>query len=184
MEEREGGTGGRWSGRRRLYLADSFEGIPQPRSQQGKAVDSTAQWPEQYRYAAGQALARSTLRRYGLLDAKVELVPGYFNVSLPALTTSALALIHIDADAYDSVADALEALYPRLSPGGYVVIDDWHLPGVRAAVLGFRARAHVSEPLLPAPSDHVTTCSPDWSVPDALTVHPLTVVYWKRDEPL
>lgn len=40
-----------------------------------------------------------------------------------------LALVRIDADAYDGVRDALESLYPRLSVGGAVIIDDWHLLG-------------------------------------------------------
>lgn len=167
---------------RRLLLADSFEGIPQPRTNKGREIDSTASWPEEYRYAAGQARARSTLKRYGLLDERVVFVPGYFNVSLPAAPTQQVALIHVDADAYDSVMDALEALYERLTPGGFVVVDDWHLVGVRSAVLSFRARWRVKAPLLPVPSDHVTTCTPDWNVADTLTVHPLTVVYWEKNE--
>lgn len=64
-----------------------------------------------------------------------------------------------------------------------MVIDDFHLPGVRAAVLDFRHRAKVAAPLLPVPSDHVTTCSPDWGVPDThLQIFPLTVVYWTRGD--
>ncbi len=57
-----------------------------------------------------------------------------------------------------------------------------HLPGVRAAIDDFRAEADVTEPLLPVPNDHVTMCAPDWSSPDVLTVHPLTVVYWTRTD--
>ena len=97
-----------------------------------------------------------------------------------APTPHGLALVHIDADAYDSVLDALRGTWGRVSPGGYVVIDDFHLPGVRAAVLDFRREAGIAEPLLPVPSDHVTTCAPAWDVPDVLTVHPLTVAYWAR----
>ena len=84
---------------RRLLLADSFEGIPQPRTERAKGIDSTATWPDEYRYSAGQARARSTLRRYGMLDDRVVFVPGYFNESLPTAPTRRLALIHIDADA-------------------------------------------------------------------------------------
>ena len=129
---------------------------------------------------AGQAQARSTLRRYGVLDDRITFVPGYFNESLPPEQATAFALVHIDADAYDSVMDALDRLYSRISPGGYVVVDDFHLPGVRAAVMDFRNKVGITAPLLPVPSDHVTACSPDWSVADQLLVHPLTVAYWKR----
>ena len=169
---------------RRLLLADSFEGIPQPRTERGKQLDTSAAWPSEFRYSASEREARSTLRRYGFepeADERIEFLPGYFNESLPmAPTPHGLALVHIDADAYDSVLDALRGTWGRVSPGGYVVIDDFHLPGVRAAVLDFRREAGIAEPLLPVPSDHVTTCAPAWDVPDVLTVHPLTVAYWAR----
>lgn len=73
---------------RRLLVADSFEGIPAPRTARGLSVDGpgvahgTANWPE--RYSAGQARVRSTFRRYGLWDERVILIPGFFNVSLPS----------------------------------------------------------------------------------------------------
>ena len=108
--------------RRRLLLADSFEGIPTPRTSRGLRVDGpgvahgSANWPE--RYAAGQAQVRSTFRRYGLWDERVVLIPGFFNVSLAGMPLGRLALIHVDADAYESVLDALRPLYPRLAPGG------------------------------------------------------------------
>ena len=163
---------------RRLLLADSFEGIPLPRSAKGKQIDTSAQWP--VRYAAGIATAKSTLRRYGVLDERVVFVPGYFNESLRTAPSKRYSLIHIDADAYDSVLDALEGSYSKLSSGGHIVIDDFHLPGVRAAVRDFRTRHEVSEPLLPVPMDHVTACATEWEVGGALTIHPLTVAYWTR----
>eukprot|EP00908_Phaeocystis_cordata_P020248 Transcript_31911.p1 GENE.Transcript_31911~~Transcript_31911.p1 ORF type:complete len:490 (-),score=40.07 Transcript_31911:1026-2495(-) len=171
---------------RRLLVADSFEGIPMPRTARGLHVDGpdvahgSANWPE--RYAAGQSRVRSTFRRYGFWDGRVVLVPGFFNVSLPALDAP-LALIHIDADAYESVLDALQALYPRLSPGGHVVIDDFHLPGVRTAVHDYRAAQGVTDPLWPVPTDYVTTCSPRDVAHHPLTdfqVEPVTVAYWTR----
>ena len=76
--------------------------------------------------------------------------------------------------------DALEGSYSKLSSGGHIVIDDFHLPGVRAAVRDFRTRHEVSEPLLPVPMDHVTACATEWEVGGALTIHPLTVAYWTR----
>ena len=173
-----GGRGIGAQAARRLLLADSFEGIPLPRTARGRALDTSASWPE--RYVAGEAQARSTMRRYGMLDERVLFLRGLFNETLGKAPSKAFALIHIDADAYDSVLDALRALYPRLSSGGHVVVDDFHLPGVRAAVREFRRAHDVSEPLLPVPSDHVTTCTPDWTLDEALTVHPLHTVYWTR----
>ena len=161
---------------RRLLVADSFEGIPAPRTARGLRVDGpgvahgTADWPE--RYSAGQARVRSTFRRYGLWDERVVLIPGFFNISLPSYFEGAplgsLALIHIDADAYESVLDALDTLYPRLSPGGHVIIDDFHLPAVRTAVHEYRDAQGVSEieePLLLVRShveNKATRLWPEW----------------------
>jgi hypothetical protein len=50
---------------------------------------------------------------------------------------------------YQSTIEALDALYPRLSPGGYVIIDDYFLPSCRQAVDDYRARHQVTESLEP-----------------------------------
>jgi O-methyltransferase len=51
-----------------------------------------------------------------------------------------LALVHIDSDWHDPVRLCLERTYPRLSPGGFVVIDDYHdYEGCRAATDEFLA---------------------------------------------
>ena len=70
-----------------------------------------------------------------------------------------LAVVRIDADAYDGVRDALESLYPRLSPGGVVIIDDLHLVAAAAAVHEFRRANRIFEPIFLVPSDYVYTCS-------------------------
>merc|ERR1712008_564327 len=69
----------------------------------------------------------------------VRFLPGLFKESLKnsAMPTK-LALVHLDADSYESISDALEAFYPLLSPGAVVIIDDWHVTGARRAVLEHR----------------------------------------------
>ena len=167
---------------RRVFVADSFAGIPPPRldievaatgETHAKEVDPTADWTD--RFVSGVDAVRYNFRRYGLLDGRVTFVEGFFNESLPPVLGSTsdvapfpppegapvLALLRIDADAYDGVLDALHGAYHRLSPGGAVVIDDWHLGGARAAVHKFRAARNIVAPLRPLPSDHVYTCTPD-----------------------
>jgi hypothetical protein len=48
---------------------------------------------------------------------------------------------------YESTMDALVPLYPRLSSGGYCIIDDYALPECRAAVDEYRTREHITEPI-------------------------------------
>jgi len=68
---------------------------------------------------------RNRFARYGLLDEQVKFLPGWFRDTLPAAPIERLALLRLDGDLYDSTLDALAALYPRLSPGGYTIVDDY-----------------------------------------------------------
>jgi hypothetical protein len=49
-----------------------------------------------------------------------------------------LAVLRLDGDMYSSTIDALTALYDKVSPGGFVIIDDYSLPTCREAVHDFR----------------------------------------------
>eukprot|EP00633_Aureoumbra_lagunensis_P002057 CAMPEP_0197291560 /NCGR_PEP_ID=MMETSP0890-20130614/17077_1 /TAXON_ID=44058 ORGANISM="Aureoumbra lagunensis, Strain CCMP1510" /NCGR_SAMPLE_ID=MMETSP0890 /ASSEMBLY_ACC=CAM_ASM_000533 /LENGTH=525 /DNA_ID=CAMNT_0042764731 /DNA_START=105 /DNA_END=1682 /DNA_ORIENTATION=+ len=148
-----------------VFVADSFQGIPPPRhiniqqNNQNSFVEPTADWQD--RFSFDEDSVRYNFRRYGLLDERVVFVPGFFNVSLPQLVTTKpkFALLRIDADAYDGVLDALNYIYPYLSPGGAVVIDDYHLSGAQAAVHFFRKQHNITAPLLPLPSDYLDTCT-------------------------
>jgi len=80
---------------------------------------------------------RENFARYGLLDEQVRFVKGWFSETLPALAAPRLAIIRLDGDLYESTMDALKALYPRLSPGGFVVVDDYAMRSSRTAVHDF-----------------------------------------------
>jgi hypothetical protein len=127
---------------RLVWAADSFSGIPVSRSapEGGDAVDS---WAD--RWVASLDEVKANIARYGLLDDQVRFLPGLFHETLPKAPIKALAVARLDGDSYESTMDALSALYPRLSPGGYLVIDDWHLPGCRQAVADYRARYGIDE---------------------------------------
>jgi hypothetical protein len=91
---------------------------------------------------------RDAIRRYGLLDEQVEFVVGYFADSLGSLRDRRFALIRLDSDSHDSVITSLEYLYPLLSPGGIIIIDDWHLIGCRFAVTAYRERYGIEDEVL------------------------------------
>jgi O-methyltransferase len=51
---------------------------------------------------------------------------------------------------YESTTDALDALYQRVSPGGFVIVDDYGIiPACRAAVTDFRERNGITDPIIP-----------------------------------
>jgi O-methyltransferase len=67
------------------------------------------------------------LDRYGLLDDRVRFLVGLFEKTFPAAPIETLALLRLDGDMYGSTSVALDALYyPKLAPGGYVIVDDYN----------------------------------------------------------
>ncbi len=91
---------------------------------------------------------RDNFSRYGLLDEQVVFVKGWFSETLMALEAGPFALIRLDGDLYESTYVALEALYPKLSPGGFLIVDDFNaLPQCREAVMDYRARFGIEAPL-------------------------------------
>jgi hypothetical protein len=78
----------------------------------------------------------------------VRFLEGWFADTLPGAPTGPLALARLDGDWHESTLTALEALYPRLSPGGHLIVDDYGLPtGCARAVDGFRAAHGIDAPL-------------------------------------
>ncbi|GIZ52085.1 TylF/MycF/NovP-related O-methyltransferase [Noviherbaspirillum aridicola] len=134
---------------RKVWVADSFQGLPRPDPE--KNLDDAIWFHllgplDHLRISLDQV--RSVFRKYDLLDEQVCFLAGWFGETLPAAPIERLALMRLDGDWYDSTRDALEALYPKLSPGGWVIVDDYGLPfGCRQAVDEYRAAHGITEPL-------------------------------------
>ena len=127
---------------RRVFAADSFAGIPKSARALYEPVD---EWPD--RWVASLEEVKENIGRLGLLDERIVFVPGFFADSLKTLTGETFALIRLDSDSYESVETSLVQLYPLVSLGGIVIIDDWHLPSCKAAVLDYRARCGIAGPI-------------------------------------
>lgn len=133
-------------GERRVYAADSFEGLPAP---------DVARYPEDRdltlhlhrSLAVGLDEVRDNFRRFGLLDERVVFVEGWFRDTLPSLAGHPWAVIRLDGDMYESTTDALENLYGGLSPGGWVIVDDYQIPACRRAVEDFRRARGIVDPI-------------------------------------
>jgi len=126
---------------RTVWVADSFQGCPPP---------DTEKYPQDagldlYKYselAIPRAQVEANFMRYDLLDAQVRFLEGWFKDTLPGAPIDSLAVMRLDGDLYESTTDALSALYPKLSPGGYVIIDDYGaIDACRQAVHDYR-QAH------------------------------------------
>lgn len=132
---------------RKVYVADSFEGLPPPDIKlfPQDASDRHYTMPE---LAVSVGEVKENFTRYGLLDEQVVFVKGFFRDTLPKLEAGPFALIRLDGDMYESTYIALQALYPKLSPGGVIIIDDYGaIEQCRQAVTDYREKFDISAPL-------------------------------------
>jgi hypothetical protein len=128
---------------RKVWVADSFEGLPTPNRE--VYPDTTWQGGEM---AVSLEEVQQNFRDYGVLDDQVVFLKGFFADTLPGARIQKLAVLRLDGDLYESTMQSLDALYDRVSPGGYVIVDDWNLPAARAAVQDFRRRRQIADPIL------------------------------------
>jgi hypothetical protein len=120
---------------RLLWLFDSFQGLPAPSPEDGQAAR------EQFRadWCRGDpTCVAAALQKSGLGGERVRVVPGWFQEVFPRIQIDRIALLHIDADWYESVKLCLEKFYGAVTPGGYIVLDDYgHWEGCRRAAEEF-----------------------------------------------
>jgi len=129
-----------------VWVADSFQGVPPPACAEDRGYDLNA--AREPILAIDQQRVAELFERYGVLDAQVRFLPGWFRDTLPTAPIERLALLRLDGDLFESTMDALLALYDRVAPGGFVVIDDYGaLPPCRRAVDEFRAERAIEAPL-------------------------------------
>lgn len=132
---------------RAVWVADSFEGLPKPDAKRYPADAGDRHWTFT-ELAVGLEAVQANFARYGLLDGQVRFLKGWFKDTLPSAPIERLAVLRVDGDMYGSTMEVLEALYDKLSVGGYCIIDDYGaVAGCRAAVTDFRTRRGVDEPL-------------------------------------
>jgi O-methyltransferase len=130
---------------RSVWLADSFQGVPRSDPENYKADKEIKVGLAGAVLAVPEAEVRANFQRYGLLDEQVRFLPGWFKDTLHDAPIDRIAVLRLDGDLYESTIQALDALYPRLSPGGFCIIDDYHnLSPCRQAVTDYRAKHGVS----------------------------------------
>jgi O-methyltransferase len=109
---------------RTVWVSDSFEGLPPPDPARYPA-DAGDTFYKQSGLAVGVEQVKHNFERYGLLDDQVEFLVGWFKDTLPTAPIEQLAVLRLDGDLYESTWQAIEALYPRLAPGGFCIVDDY-----------------------------------------------------------
>ncbi|MFD0689982.1 TylF/MycF family methyltransferase [Actinomadura fibrosa] len=140
---------------RRVWVADSFEGMPDTEEAE-HAVDRRMRL-DRYNDVLAVPLdeVRANFARYGLLDDRVGFLRGWFRDTLPTAPVDRLAVLRLDGDLYDSTTDALRYLYPKLSAGGFVIVDDYRIPSCREAVHDYRQAHGIEDEIVRIDRDSV-----------------------------
>lgn len=128
---------------RTVWVADSFEGFPEADAPDDGSLDLR----EFDFLAAPLEDVRASFARLGYENG-VRFVPGFFEQTLPPLAERRWAIVRLDADTYEATRLALRCLYPGLSVGGHLILDDYgSFEGCRRAVDEFRAEHSIAEPI-------------------------------------
>jgi O-methyltransferase len=129
---------------REVWAFDSFAGLPEPKQLDGSASQSLGG-----ELVGSEHKLREGFERFAD-GARLHVRAGWFDDTLApaAEEIGSVAILHCDGDWYESVLLTLEVMYPLVSPGGFVVIDDYGtFPGARRATEEYRLRAGETAPL-------------------------------------
>ncbi|HEX7678756.1 MAG TPA: TylF/MycF/NovP-related O-methyltransferase [Thermoanaerobaculia bacterium] len=143
---------------RTLWLYDTFDGMPPPsvedvQEMSGRSAseilaehDKSADDP--FWGVAPRAVVEANLRRTGYPIDRTRFIEGDVMTTIPTHAPEQIALLRLDTDWYTSTSHELQHLYPRVAPGGIVIIDDYgYWRGARKATDEYLASLPAS-PLL------------------------------------
>lgn len=131
---------------RDIYVIDSFEGIPmcsekdgeQPGFHGAPTHDTSAPLRDRLVSSGMSVCDRKEVARNlaskGFTGDHIHYLEGWFQDTLPSFNPPKIALLRLDGDLYESTYTCLEYLYPSVTEGGVVIIDDYGLKGCKKAV--------------------------------------------------
>jgi len=135
---------GAGSTHRDLWLCDTFEGMSPPGEfdLDPDGLKMADRWTEIEGDESDLVFAygpldevKKNMASTGYPEDKVHLVKGRVEETIPDAAPERLALLRLDTDWYESTRHELEHLWPRLEPGGVLIIDDYgYWAGARRAV--------------------------------------------------
>lgn len=133
---------------RHVWVADSFIGLPKPNTEKYK-VDKNNKLHSLKILSASLDEVKNNFSKYNLLDEQVVFLKGWFKDTLPDAPIKKLALLRLDGDLYESTIQSLTYLYPKLTVGGYVIIDDYNaFEYCKKAVNDYRAEHSITNEII------------------------------------
>jgi len=138
-----------WAVDKHVWAFDSYEGLPEgsyPR-------DENSRWHEWNNvFAVDLERVSHNFQAYHIPENAYSLRKGWFHDSLPKWIKAEgrpLSVLRVDADMYEGTYDSLYYLYPYVSSGGMVIIDDYNLMNAcKDAVDQFRSESSIEDKII------------------------------------
>jgi len=141
-------------------LFDSFEGLPEPKPVDGpSAIHWSAEVREYDNCSADEKFAHAAMARANVQD--YEIIKGWFEDTVPKWATlgRSISILRLDGDWYDSTMVCLQHLFPLVSPGGVIIVDDYFVwDGCARAVHAYLVEVGGAERLRSTPHDVAYIC--------------------------
>lgn len=129
---------------RKIWLADSFDGLPIPTNKHDLGVNLSKS--ERPHYAIPIERVKELFSRFEMLDDNVHFVQGWFRDTLHRIVIEKIAVLRLDGDLFESTMDTLTALYEKVAIGGFIIVDDYFaFDGCKLAVDEFRSVNGISD---------------------------------------
>jgi O-methyltransferase len=119
--------------KKKLYLYDSFEGLPEKRSEDQSAAGQD--------FVSGELIATKSqlklnFKKANLSLRNVKIKKDWFSELKPKDLPKQICFAFLDGDFYSSIQDSLNLIKEKISSGGIIIIDDYNnpaLPGAKQA---------------------------------------------------
>ena len=121
---------------KKVYVCDSFCGLPLVSDPK-----ETISYDDAESLRVSLEEVEANFDRFGLKHRAV-FVKGWFKDTMPSLNIP-VSVLRLDGDMYESTRDVLKYMYDRVSPGGFVIVDDYQLPPCKQAVDELRSRQKI-----------------------------------------
>lgn len=135
------------------WFFDSYEGLPEPTAEDyhdGRAGEFIRPLPKGSCLGTLEQVSGLLFSELRFEPEQTNLVKGWFQDTVPprAGKLGPIAVLRLDGDWYESTKIPLDAFYDDVSPGGYVIVDDYATCyGSRKAVDEFRTEQKITTPL-------------------------------------
>lgn len=135
-----------------IYAFDSFQGIPLPsnRDDQMPGIMILTESERKALPDPGKQKLETTgatsvseedfwdhIKSSGVNHKNIKAIPGWFEETTEQFGFEVISILRLDGDLYNSTYVCLENLFPKVLPGGVVIIDDWQLSGCKAACIDY-----------------------------------------------